>query len=512
MYRLESNIEVKMNKDHINQFKEKYGISDDVCKALDIMGYHEPMPVQEAVIGPIFKGQDLIVQSKTGSGKTGAFGIPLVEQFDVEENLPQALVLTPTRELAVQVCEEIADIGKYKKIRSLPIYGKQPIHIQLRQLKQRVHIVVGTPGRMLDLIRKKHLNLEGIKYLVIDEADELLKKGFIDDVEKIINKTPGNRTTLLFSATMPMEIENICQTYMEEPVRIEIESDEAPIEQINQVYFEVDTDWKFMRLKQLLQNKNPYSCMIFCNTRAKVDDLEAKLKRGHIHCAALHGKMAQKYRLRSINDFKSGKVGILVATDLAARGIHVDKLDLVVNFNVPIDCENYVHRIGRTGRAGEMGEAITFVSVHELKKWQEIQSFIGYKVPKGKLSVFGDETDLSAKKKPHHKTAVSLREKHKAKADESKRTNPSKGRVPKKHKDIGRIRINAGKSKKIRPGDILGAVSNLKGIKGDDIGIIDIQDTCSYIEIHNNKVDMVARELPKSKVKGRVVTVKKLKR
>ena len=481
-----------MAKNNQNIFETKFNISIEVVKALDIMGYTEPMPVQERVIEDIQAGSDLIVQSKTGSGKTGAFGIPIVDALDIEETLPQVLVLTPTRELAVQVCEEMADIGKYKKIRCLPVYGKQPIHIQLRQLKQRVHVVVGTPGRLGDLINRKNLDLSVIRYLVIDEADELLKRGFIEEVEAIIKKVPENRTTLLFSATMPEKIENICRQYMKDPDRIEVASEEAPIETIKQSYLEVSDEWKFMRLREIIEERKPYSCMIFCNTRAKVDDLIEKMKVGRFACAPLHGAMAQKYRLKAISDFKEGRIQYLVATDLAARGIHVDKLDLVINYNVPNEMENYVHRIGRTGRAGEQGEAITFVNVHDITRWQEIQTFIGYKVP------LADATRPLEKSASKGSKKVSSDFKPRAKV--------------KKHKDISRIRINVGKKKKVRAGDILGAVTNLPGINAEDIGIIDIQDTCSYIEIHNNKCEVAAKEMGKSKVKGRSVTVKLLKK
>lgn len=473
-----------------NKFATDFNISPEVVKALDVMGYQAPMAVQARVIKDVQEGKDLIVQSKTGSGKTAAFSIPIIDQLDVEENLPQVLVLTPTRELAVQVCEEMASIGRYKKVRALPVYGKQPIHIQLRQLKQRVHVVVGTPGRLVDLVQRKNLDLSGIKYLVIDEADELLKRGFIEEVEKIIKRVASNRTTLLFSATIPDRIEAICRAYMQDPDRIEVASDEPSIKEIKQSYIEVADDWKFMRLKEIIETRQPYSCMIFCNTRAKVDHLIEKLRIGRYSCVALHGAIAQKYRLQAINEFKEGRVQFLVATDLAARGIHVDKLDLVINYNVPVETENYVHRIGRTGRAGEKGEAITFVNVHDVRQWQEVQKFIGMEVPKADPIVMTPEVYKGTTK--------------------TENDFVPKKRV-KKHKDISRIRINAGKKKKIRPGDILGAISNLPGIQGEDIGIIDIQDTCSYVEIHNNKVDAVAKALSTSKVKGKTITVKILK-
>lgn len=479
-----------MSNSKENRFATQFDISEDLVKALDIMGYIEPMAVQEEVIKEIQAGKDLIVQSKTGSGKTAAFGIPVVDKIDREENAPQVLVLTPTRELAVQVCEELADIGKYKKIRCVPIYGKQPIHIQLRQLKQRVHVIVGTPGRLGDMIRRKHLDLSAIKYLIIDEADEMLNRGFIDEVESIIKRVPDERTTLLFSATIPDRIESICTAYMKEPYRIEVASNEAPIEEIRQSYMEVADDWKFMRLKEIIERRNPYSCMIFCNTRAKVDSLIEKLKIGHYSCAPLHGAMVQNLRLKSISDFKEGQVQYLVATDLAARGIHVDKLDLVINFNVPNELENYVHRIGRTGRAGEKGEAITFVNVHDMAQWKVIQKFIGYQVPKAKLAPIT---------------------KNLGKGSNTNKADFTPRKKEKKHKDITRLRINGGKKKKFRPGDIMGALSNLPSLNSEDIGIIDIQATCSYIEVHNNKGEQAFKELSDAKIKGKAITVKVMK-
>jgi superfamily II DNA/RNA helicase len=490
-----------MKKVKNNEFY-KFGIKEDVCKALDIMKYYSPTIVQEKVIEPVLDGKDLIVQSKTGSGKTAAFGIPVVNTIDVEERSPQVLVLTPTRELAVQVCEEISEIGKYKKIRCLPIYGKQPIYIQLRQLKQRVHVAVGTPGRVSDLIKKKHLKLDAIKYLVIDEADELLNRGFLEEVTGIIKKVPVHRSTLLFSATMPPEIEGICSDYMNHPTRIEIQSQEEPINQIKQCYYQVSNDWKLTLLTKLLKEINPDTCMIFCNTRAKVDQVVKFLNNAHYKCTGLHGKMAQKFRLRAISDFKNKNIPIMVATDLAGRGIHIDKLSLVINYNVPSQEESYIHRIGRTGRVGEKGKAITFVSEHEKNQWEEVQKYIGYKVL---LSDNDPLTSTNKNKITNIKNSKAINNKTSGKIG-ANRKSPSK-----KYKDIDRIRINAGKKKKMRPGDILGALSNLNGLTSDDIGIIDIQDSCSYIEIHNKKGSLVMKQLPNTKVKGRFVTVKKVK-
>lgn len=471
----------------INKLSNSFGLSSDIEKGLEAIGYKNALPVQSEVIPYILEGKDLIVQAKTGSGKTGAFGIPIVEKIDIEENLPQVLVLTPTRELAVQVCEEIARIGKYKKIRCLPVYGKQPIHIQLRQLKQRVHVIVGTPGRIADLIKKKNLCLERLKFLVIDEADELLKRGFLEEVEGIINRTPEDRNTLLFSATMPEKIESICSKYLKEPIRIELETEKEPIDQIKQTWYEVAEDWKFLLLTKLLDTWSPKSCMIFCNTRSKADHLTERLKNSKYDCIALHGGMPQKDRLRAISAFKNKQITYLVATDLAARGIHIDKLDLVINYGIPMDNENYVHRIGRTGRCGEDGVAISLVSEYDKKRWEEIQEYIEFKVPK-------EDKDAIIKNAPKVE-----------KRQNKKRKSPEKA-----HKDITRIRLNAGKNRKMRAGDVLGAISNMNGIKAEDIGIIDILDTCTYVDIFNNKASIVLKEFENTKVKGKLIKAKKI--
>lgn len=468
---------------------EKFKIHEDIIKALDILGYDKPMEVQDKVIPLVLKGKDLIVKSDTGSGKTASFGIPICEKIELENRNPQVLVLTPTRELAVQVSEEISNIGRYKKVRSVKIYGKQPIHIQIRQLKQRVHAIVATPGRISDHIKRKRVILEDIKYLIIDEADELLNRGFIDEVEAIINKLPPDRTTLLFSATIPDEIEEICSKYMVNPERIEIQSTAPTTEKIKQIYYEVEERQKFSLLKNIINQEEPKSCMIFCNTREKVEKLTMKMKNAKYHCEALHGGMNQSLRLRNISSFKRGQFNFLIATDLAARGIHIDRLSLVINYNLPFESENYVHRIGRTGRVEEKGIAISFVSSLEEDRLKDLLEYLGYKIPKKSSTIQNVSRNKNLEKKP------------KAKIEKAAKFN----------KDITRIRINAGKKKKMRPADILGALMNIKGIHTDDIGIIDIQDTCSYIEVFNKKGDMVWKALQENKIKGKNITAKKIR-
>lgn len=468
---------------------KKFNIHKDIIRALDILGYEKPMEVQEKVIPLVLEGKDLIVKSDTGSGKTASFGIPICEKIELEKNNPQVLVLTPTRELAVQVSEEIGNIGKFKKIRSVKIYGKQPIYIQIRQLKQRVHAIVATPGRISDHIKRKHVNLEEIKYLIIDEADELLNRGFIEEVESIINKLPPDRTTLLFSATIPDEIESICSKYMMNPERIEIQSTAPTADKIQQIYYEIEAREKFNLLENIINEKEPKSCMIFCNTREKVEKLTKKMKHAKYHCEALHGGMNQSIRLRTISKFKRREFNFLVATDLAARGIHIDSLSLVINYNLPFENENYVHRIGRTGRVQEKGMAISFVSSLETDRLIELEKYLDYKIPKRSY-----ENQRVNKNK-------NLENKPKAK----------KEKVEKLNRHITKIRINVGKKKKIRPTDILGALMNIKGIHKDDIGIIDIQDTCSYIDVFNKKGEIVWKALQENTIKGKRITAKKIR-
>jgi superfamily II DNA/RNA helicase len=495
-----------MEKYMKNGFAQRFNISQEVCQGLEQLGYIQPTDVQAEVIADVQAEKDLIIQSKTGSGKTAAFGIPIVDAISVIENLPQVLVLTPTRELAVQVKDELAEIGKYKKIRTMSAYGKQPIHIQLRQLKQRVHIVVGTPGRVADLIRKKHLNLEKVSYLVVDEADELLRRGFLTEVTGIIDHVPLDRTTLLLSATMPEAIEEVCRQYMNEPLRIEVENEEEPIEQIEQYYLQVMEDWKLSRLYELIETRKPHRSLVFCNTRNKVEQVASFMKKRGLEVGMLHGQMPQKERLRAIAAFKDERISYLVATDLAGRGIHIDKLDMVINYQIPKDPENYVHRIGRTGRAGEKGEAISLVNQYEVKDWQEIQQFIGYKVPVTDL----DRLNKTKSKKAKSKDSSHNPQKQSEKAQSSSARQRTQQQKPQaKHSEITRLRINAGKKKKIRLGDIVGAISNLAGVTGEDIGIIEVEETCSYVNIHNKKGNLVMKEL--KAVKGKPVTIKQVK-
>ncbi|SMC53109.1 DEAD/DEAH box helicase [Sporomusa malonica] len=470
-----------------------YGFSKEIAKALETLGYETFTEVQEQVIPLALADKDVIVKSQTGSGKTAAFAIPVCEKIEVEQRNPQVLVLTPTRELAVQVKQYIANIGRFKKIRCAAVFGRQPMEAQKRELRQRVHVIVGTPGRSFDHIERKNINLEDIKYLIIDEADKMLDMGFLDQVKAIVEMLPENRVTMVFSATMPEQIQEICSKYMSNPVKLAVESKNPTTEKIQQAYYEVQEIDKFRLVKKIIYTERPDSCILFCNTREKVEFLFEKLKCEGYSCGGLHGGMEQRDRLHTIQGFKRGELQFLIATDVAARGIHVDDISLVINYDLPLDNESYVHRIGRTGRAGNQGAAITLATSNECRALAEIEEYIQHKIPK-------QETPTIAEVEQGKIIFASNKSKPKCKSDISEKFN----------QDITRIRINAGKKAKMRPGDILGAITNIAGVGADDTGIIDVQETCSYVEILGGKGDLVIDALQSTKIKGKIHTIKKV--
>jgi len=476
----------------MNDFKD-YNLSEEILKALNLLGFKNPTKVQEEVIALALLNKDLVVKSKTGSGKTGAFGIPICSNIDLEVKNPKALILTPTRELCVQVKEDITNFGRFKRIRCAAVFGKQPVEIQVRELKQRVHVVVGTPGRTKDLIDRNYLSVEEIKYLVIDEADKMLNMGFIDQVEEIIKLLPKNRVTMLFSATMPEEIESLCQKYMLNPEKIEIETDNESKNNIEQVLYEVDEKFKFELLKRIMYIENPDSCIIFCSTKENVDKVYEKLQDTGVKVERLHGGLMQEDRLNVMNSFKKGEFRFLAATDVAARGIDVESLSLIVNYDVPVEKESYVHRIGRTGRAGKKGKAVTFKISAENRYLKEIEDYLAYEIPRGKIPT-EDEAD-KAKKSFNEKNS----QRPQIKADKGAKLN----------KEITKLYIGAGKKKKLRAGDIVGAITSIQGVSSDNIGIIDIQDNHSYVDILDGKGNLVLEGLKSATIKGKSIKVEK---
>ena len=358
-----------------NKFSE-IGVSDDILKAITELGFENPTDVQRESIPKILQKKDLIVMSKTGSGKTAAFGIPILQQMDKTSDEPNALMLAPTRELAVQVEKDIRVLAKYTDVRTTSVYGQHNMDTEIKAMKKGVDVVCGTPGRVYDHIKRKNLKTSNIKFLVLDEADRMLDMGFYDQVVQIIKALPRQRVTLLFSATMPPEIKRICQSYMNDPVTIELESESKTVDTVKQFYYKVQQHEKRKQLVRFLKFHQPESCMVFCNTRDEVDRVQQFLQNNGFWADALHGANNQNKRMRTIEDFKKGKIQVLVATDVAARGIHIDDLSLVVNYDVPDDKNSYVHRVGRTGRAGNEGLAISIVTSDSIMTLYEIEEHV----------------------------------------------------------------------------------------------------------------------------------------
>ena len=472
-----------------NEFK----LSSDILKALNGLGYHEATEVQAQVIPTILNKEDLMVQSKTGSGKTASYGIPVCEQIDWEENKPQALILTPTRELAVQVQEELMHIGRFKRLKVVAVYGKSPFKDQARELKQKTHIVVGTPGRVLDHIERGTLNLQQIKSVILDEADEMLNMGFIETVEMILKMTPKARQTMLFSATMPNAIKKLAKNYLSQPTEIKIESKSIATDLVEHALYPVRMQEKVRLLQELLTVENPGRCIVFCSTREAVDALYQGLKAKGYPVNRLHGGMEQRDRLEVMRNFKMGQFSFLVATDVAARGIDVSDLTHVFNFDLPEDQESFVHRIGRVGRAGKVGKAITFVTPFETKLLEQIQAYIGFELPVIERPV-ATEVEKS-------RAAFEAKLKAKPKMRMEKRADVNR--------EIMKIYLNGGKKKKLRAIDFVGTILSIEGIEKEDIGIIDIQENVTYIDILNGKGWSVIDGLKTKTIKGKKLKVQK---
>jgi superfamily II DNA/RNA helicase len=476
----------------INNFND-YPLSNELLKAIRMLNFDNPTKVQQQVIPHVFELKDIIVKSQTGSGKTAAFAIPICQLVDWEENKPQALVIAPTRELTLQIREDIFNIGRFRRLKVSAVFGKEPFSIQEKELKQKTHIVVGTPGRIIDHMDKATLDTSNIKYLVIDEADELLNMGFFEQTEAIISRLPKERVTMLLSATMPKDIITLCDKYMKDPVRIEVEEQTKAADRIAQERYIVDIKDKTGLLRDIMITENPDSCIVFCNTKQKVDEVSKGLADLKLVCEKIHGGMEQRDRLRVMDGFKRGYFRYLVATDVAARGIDVDNITLIINYDLPLDGESYVHRIGRTGRLENTGKAISFVTQYENKFLSVIEQYTG--------------KEIHLKERPACETVDSLKREFLQKMNASPEIKKAKG--ARLDKEIVKLHINAGKKTKMRPVDIVGTLCNIKGMTAADIGIINIDDISTYVEVLNNKGEMVFQALQTTPIKGRLRKVSK---
>ncbi|MDA8442289.1 MAG: DEAD/DEAH box helicase [Peptococcaceae bacterium] len=481
-----------MSENYFNEFP----LGDDVIKAINLLNFSRPTKVQTQVIPAVLGLKDIIVKSQTGSGKTAAFAIPICELIDWEQNRPQALVLTPTRELAVQVKEDMFQLGRFKRLKVAAIYGKYPIQVQEKELKQKTHIVVGTPGRLIDHITRGTLDTSLIKYLVIDEADEMLNMGFIAQIETIIASLPQERVSILLSATMPQDIVALCSKIMKNPIRIEIEEENSVADRIVQARYQVEQNDKLQLLRDLMSVENPDSCLIFCNTKQTVDEVYAELVQLNFSCAKLHGGMEQRDRLSVMQRFKQGLFRYLVATDVAARGLDIEDITLIINYDIPYDAESYVHRIGRTGRFNKLGKAITFVTNREDKFLQDVQNYIGKEIP--------------WQERPEAETVRQSKQGFRAKLETLPELKATKG--AQLSTEIMKIHVNAGKKTKMRAVDIVGTLCSIQGITAADIGIINILDVSTFVEILNNKGELVLQALQNTPIKGRLRVVSKANR
>ncbi|SHH17490.1 ATP-dependent RNA helicase DeaD [Anaerosphaera aminiphila DSM 21120] len=370
---------------------ENFNLSEEVVKAVSDMGFEELSLIQEQAIPYLMEGEDVIGQAQTGTGKTAAFGIPIVEKVDSNSNDVQALVLCPTRELCIQVSEEISKLAKYKVgLRVLPIYGGQPIDRQLRALKKGVQIVIGTPGRVIDHIKRRTLKTNNIKMFVLDEADEMFDMGFRDDIELILKDVPEDRQSLFFSATMDKNIMKFAKKYQKDPKIVQVVKKELTVPKVTQFYYELKSSIKTEVLSRVLDIYNPKLTVVFCNTKKKVDELTGELQGRGYFADGLHGDLKQGQRDVVMSKFRRGSIDILVATDVAARGIDVDDVDLVVNYDMPQDNEYYVHRIGRTARAGREGTAISFVTGRDYNILRDIEKYTKTNIDRKTLPTLKD--------------------------------------------------------------------------------------------------------------------------
>lgn len=469
----------------------RYGLSLPILEALDMLGYHHPTAIQQEVIPLVLAGKNVVARSRTGTGKTAAFAVPLCEMAVWEENSPRALVLEPSRELAVQVSRELFQIGRKKRLKVPAVFGGFPIDKQMQTLKQKSHIVVGTPGRVMDLVRRGSLQLSGITHLVIDEADLMLDMGFLEEVGEVISLLPENRKILLFSATLEKQVQTLIDNYAADAVFVAQDQEDGPPPSIGQAVYEVTAENKYEMFKRVLMKENPDSCMIFCGTREMVNVLFQKLRRDRIFCGMIHGEMEQKERLKNVDAFGRGGFRYLIATDVAARGIDFENIGLVVNYDFPTGKETYVHRIGRTGRNGKDGRAVSLVSAQEKKMLQKVEEYTGTALPVLQELIVTQEEEKAFWALQRRKSA------------------PKAGKGEALNRDIMRLSIGGGRKSKMRTADIVGTICAVDGITAEDIGVIDIRESLTYVEILNRKGPLVLERLQTKPIKGKVRKVRK---
>ncbi len=513
-------------------------LSPSILRAVEEMGFEEMSPIQAKAIPVVLEGKDIVGQAQTGTGKTAAFGIPLLMKIDPKNRSLQAIVLCPTRELAIQVAEEIRKLATFMHgIKILPVYGGQEISKQIRSLKSGVQIIIGTPGRVMDHMRRKTVKFDNVNMVILDEADEMLNMGFREDIETILSQVPEERQTVLFSATMPAPILEIARTYQKDAEMIRVVKKELTVPKIEQYYYEVTPRNKEEVLSRLLDMYNPKLSLVFCNTKKQVDELTAALQGRGYFAEGLHGDLKQQQRDRVMHSFRNGRTEILVATDVAARGIDVDDVEAVFNYDVPQDDEYYVHRIGRTGRAGRDGRAFTLVVGREIYKLKDIMRYCKTKIKAQPIPSINDVTAVKADKILDKLASIIETE------DLTKMMNIIEEKVndeeytsldiaaaflklmmgddcakdeDKAMEDFGdtgaeagmvRLFINLGKNQRVKPGDILGAIAGETGMPGKLIGSIDMYDKYTFVEVPREYASEVIQVMKTAKIKGKSINI-----
>jgi ATP-dependent RNA helicase DeaD len=513
------------------------GLPEPLVQALADVGYEAPTPIQRQTIPLLLAGHDLIGQAQTGTGKTAAFALPILAQLDLNRNAVQALVLTPTRELAIQVSEAIHTYARrLGRVQAIPIYGGDAIQKQIGRLRGGVHVVVGTPGRIMDHLRRGTLDLQVLKFVVLDEADEMLRMGFQEDVEWILSQAPANRQTALFSATMPQPVRRIADRYLREPVEVEIKHRTLTVPTVEQRFLRVPERQKLEALTRLLEIEAApdEAILIFARTKLGAAELVEKLQARGYAAEAMHGDMSQPQRESVIRRVRAKQVEIVVATDVAARGLDVGHIGLVVNYDLPYDPESYVHRIGRTARAGRSGKAILFVTPREERLMREIERFTGQRLMPMKLP---SPADVAARRLALFKALIlkTLAEEELATylvlveelAEESGRDmteiaaaaarlargdqalvvplEPEPELAPPTEQGMVRLLIDAGRQSGVRPSDIVGAIANEAGVPGKRIGAIDIYDEFTFVEVPAHYQDQVLAAMEGVSIRNRRV-------
>ena len=544
-------------------------LDERILRAVADMGFEEASPIQAQAIPVQMEGRDIIGQAQTGTGKTAAFGIPLLQKVDPKSKKLQAIALCPTRELAIQVADEIRRLAKYMHgVKVLPIYGGQDIVKQIRSLKDGTQIIIGTPERVMDHMRRKTVKFDHIQTVVMDEADEMLNMGFLEDMETILSQLPEERQTVMFSATMPQAIADIAHKFQKEPVTVKVVKKELTVPKVTQYYYEVKPKTKVEVMCRLLDMYAPKLSVVFCNTKKGVDELVQALQGRGYFAEGLHGDLKQIQRDRVMNSFRNGRTDILVATDVAARGIDVDDVEAVFNYDLPQDDEYYVHRIGRTGRAGREGIAFSFVVGKEVYKLRDIQRYCKTKIIPQAIPSLNDVTGIKVDKilenvadtieESDLSEMINILEKKLLEEDytsldlaaallkmmmgeESEdivdtreprslddldsyysggsRNGNGRGRgrnsggrdsrYDSGREDMARLFINIGKNQNVKPGDILGAIAGESGMPGKMVGSIDMYDKYTFVEVPRENADAVLNAMKDVKIKGKNIHMEK---